>query len=65
VSCRIVFLFIVSLRQISTTHYRVAQKTGTLCSARLNFVNYRPIFKLISLSDLTEYHTGNVSSKQC
>jgi len=29
-------------------------KTGTLCFVRLNFVRYRPIFKLISLSESGE-----------
>jgi len=31
--------------------YGVAQKTGTLCFVRLNFIKYWPILKLISLSD--------------
>jgi len=35
----------------SETLYRIVQKTDTLCIVRLNFIKYRPIFKLISLSE--------------
>jgi len=39
------------LCRLSYSVYRVAQKTGTLCFVRLNFVKYWPIFKLISLPE--------------
>jgi len=35
--------------------YRVVQITDTLCFVRLNFIKYRPIFKLISLSESAEH----------
>ena len=39
----------------STRSIQGGPKTGTLCFVRLNFVKYRPIFKLISRSESREH----------
>jgi len=36
-------------------HIQVAQKTGTLCFVCINFVKYRPIFRLILQSKSEEH----------